>query len=244
MSLRDAYVDLVLGGSCLGCGAVGRMLCARCAADLPRGAHEAMPTPCPAGLARTVAAAAYDGVVRSMVIGLKERRQLGLARPLGELLAQPVGLLIGPATPVVLVPVPSRPSSVRQRGLDSTRAIAAGAARRLRAQGYDVGLAPLLRTRPGLDDQAGLTSEQRATNLAGSLTCPAAGLRRLARRRTEVVVVVCDDVVTTGATAREAQRALAQVGLPVAGIATVAATVRRSLPAGGRFALPSSDEAH
>jgi predicted amidophosphoribosyltransferase len=38
-------------------------------------------------------------------------------------------------------------------------------------------------------------------------------------------------VLTTGATAREAQRALAAAGVPVAAIAAVAATPRR---AGGR----------
>jgi len=233
MRLRDAYLDLVLGASCLGCGTPGRLLCGSCASGLPLEAHDTRPVPCPDGLARTVAAAPYDGLVRAMVIGLKEQGLLGLTAPLGSLLGLSVER-IAPATtaplvPLVLVPVPSRPSSVRARGLDSTRAVAERAAGRLRREGRVVSVAPLLRTRAGLHDQAGLDAHERAANLAGSLTCPAPGLRRLARRAEEVVVVVCDDVVTTGATAREAQRALAEVGLPIAGIAAVAATVRRSL---------------
>ncbi|MBV9831208.1 MAG: hypothetical protein JOZ82_06390, partial [Marmoricola sp.] len=54
--------------------------------------------------------------------------------------------------------------------------------------------------------------------------------RRLASRAVPVALVVCDDVLTTGATAREAQRALEDTGLPVRSIVTVAAT-RRRVPA-------------
>ncbi len=86
----------------------------------------------------------------------------------------------------------------------------------------------MLVSRPGVVDQAGLGAAARAANLEGAMCCPDRALRRLAARRTRARLVVCDDVLTTGATAREAQRALESVGLPVAAVAAVAATRRRS----------------
>jgi predicted amidophosphoribosyltransferase len=168
-----------------------------------------------------------------MVLGHKEHRQLTLARPLGRLQAAAVeGLLADAAAsraPVLLVPVPSRPSSTRGRGHDPTAAIARAAAAFLRSRGHDVRRASLLRTRPGLADQAGLDAAGRAANLAGALRVHPPALARLARAGTPFHVVVTDDVITTGATAAEAQRALASVGLPPLGVAAVAATTRRHL---------------
>jgi len=132
-----------------------------------------------------------------------------------------------PVGAVVLVPVPSRPASVRARGHDPTRAIATRAAYLLRSRGYDALAHPLLRPRPGVLDQAGLDAAARAVNLGGSMCCPSPGVRRLARLRPWARLVVCDDVITTGATAREAQRALEAVGLRVVAIAAVAATRKR-----------------
>jgi predicted amidophosphoribosyltransferase len=206
------------------------VLCVVCAASVPVAARPAWPEPVPAGLTEPWAATEYADVVRALVLGHKERGLLGLRRPLARLLAVAVtGLLESPAVgPVVLVPVPSRRGTARARGHDPTHRVTASAARLLREAGADVVAVPVLRSRSGVADQAGLDAAGRAVNLAGSMHCPGPALRRLASRRPRARVVVCDDVVTTGATLREAQRALESVGLEVLGAAAVAATRRRT----------------
>ena len=176
-------------------------------------------------------AAAYADTARALVLGHKERAMHGLRGPLSDLLARAVRGAVDDAgagdLPVVLVPVPSRPATVRARGHDPTWTITRGAARRLRRQGYDVRALRMLRLRRRVADQAGLDAAQRAANLAASMWCPSRSLHRLAgrsSRRTQALVVVCDDVLTTGATAREAQRALEACGVTVLSVATAAAT--------------------
>ncbi|QYJ04417.1 hypothetical protein KUV85_01700 [Nocardioides panacisoli] len=233
--LVDAAADLLLGSACLGCGRPGRPLCPDCRAGLPAGAALRRPTPCPGGLAPTYSAGEYADALRSLVVAHKERQLLALTTPLGHELAGAVALALRDAgaagqVPVVLVPVPSRPSVVRARGHDATLALTRRAARQLGrgAHAPPVRVARLLRLRPGVADQAGLTAEERHDNLRRSMAVRARRTTRLARRHPVARVVVCDDVLTTGATAREAQRALEAVGIPVLAVATVAATRRRA----------------
>jgi predicted amidophosphoribosyltransferase len=233
--LPDALGDLLLGSRCVGCERPGRVLCRPCAALLPDTAVPAWPSPTPAGLAAPFAGAAYDGLVRAMVLAHKERGVLALAGPLGGLLGGAVTAVLGATPgPVVLVPVPSRRSSVRTRGHDPTWEMTSRAATGLRAAGRVATASALLRLRAGVRDQAGLDREERRANLDGSMRCPTRGLARLAASCPRAHVVVCDDVLTTGATAREAQRALEAVGLGVVGIAVAAATRRRT-ESSGRF---------
>lgn len=174
-----------------------------------------------------------------MILGHKENRLLALTRPLGELLALAASAALDDRLPdsaaaatasVLLVPVPSRPRTVRQRGHEPTLSVARIAAVQLNALGRPAVCVGLLRTRPGLADQAGLDAAARAVNLAGAFRAHAPALRRLAGAGRPVHVVVCDDVLTTGATAAEAQRALRAVGLRPLAVAAVAATRRRSQP--------------
>ncbi len=223
----DEALDLFLGSRCVGCDRPGRMLCSSCRSGLSARAAVAWPTPVPDGLVPPWATESYDGAVRALVVGHKDRGQWGHRRVLGELLAVAVhgaGAGLDPDVPLLLVPVPSRPGAGRQRGYEATSALARAAAARLRSE-RKVVVAPLLVSR-GAADQAGLDARGRAANVRHSMHCPSSAMARVARRWSPAHVVVCDDVLTTGATAREAQRALEAVGLPPVAIAAVAATRR------------------
>jgi predicted amidophosphoribosyltransferase len=223
--MHDAVLDLLLGGRCVGCARPGRSLCVGCRWEDPV-PRVAWPTPVPPSLtAPPWTAAAYDGVVRAALLAHKERRVAGLAGPLAQLLAVAVAAAV--PSPVLLVPVPSRPGAVRARGHDPLLDVVRRTARLLPRSR----VTPVLRSRGGVHDQAGLDATQRAANLAGSMWCPSSLLRRWAGVAGHVVV--CDDVLTTGATAGEAQRALSASGLAVEAVATVAATRRRLPPGGG-----------
>ncbi len=219
LSLRDAALDLLLGGRCVGCDRAGRSLCRVCRSRLPTSAWPAWPRPTPTGLAPPWAAAAYDGLVRSVLLAHKERNVAGLAGALAALLACSVVSAASP--PRLLVPVPSRPGATRARGHDPLLDVVRRAARLV----PDTTVVPLLRSRGGVVDQAGLGAAERALNQHHAMCCSSGTLRRHAGRVGHVVI--CDDVLTTGATAREAQRALAASGVTVDGIAVVAATPRR-----------------
>jgi len=230
--MRDAWWDLVHGSSCCACGRPGRVLCPACDAALPRLAVPVRPDPAPEGLAPCFAAGAYADPLRTMILRHKEEGAHALAGPLGRALGGVVEDLLvaaGDGVGAVLVPVPSAPATVRARGQDPllriTR-VAAASVRRTRP----ARVARALRLWRPVADQAGLDRVARASNLRDTMAVRPRERSRLGHRAAtgaRDLVVVCDDVLTTGATAREAQRALEDAGVRCDAVVTVAATVRR-----------------
>ncbi|MDQ1663476.1 MAG: hypothetical protein QOJ68_3456 [Blastococcus sp.] len=226
-----ALADLVLPRCCAGCGIPGAVLCAPCCALLaaPR---VASPRRFPWGFPPTVAAGSYAGPVRPAVVAFKERGRVELAEPLGAALALAVAAVVaglpGPGRPVVLVPLPSSAAALRNRGRDHVRELTAVAVQELRRVGLAAQEILLLRRTGRLRDSAGLSVAERRANLSGTfalVTGPAVS--------PEAVLVLVDDVVTTGATLTEAAAVLT-AGLRAGGApvlaAVVAATPRRNAP--------------
>ena len=164
------------------------------------------------------------------MIAFKERGRAELARPRGTALALAVaaGARGAPDAvgPLRLVPVPSSRAALRSRGRDHVRELTRCAVAELRAAGVPAAEARLLQRRGRVRDSAGLSTAQRRANLAGTFAL-AEGVP-VAR---DGVLVLVDDVVTSGATLTEAAGVLAAVaapgGLPVVA-AVVAATPRTS----------------
>lgn len=231
MSVRTAWeaaADLCFGSRCVGCRTPGRVWCGRCADTLRAQPYVAWPSPVPPGLPRPLSVTAYLGPPRAAILAHKERGAMSLAGPLGRALAV-AGLAVlagseprSTGGPVVLVPPPSVPARVRERGYDPMRRILRRCCRTLTE--HDVGAVPaeVLTFRRDVADQAGLSATGRWSNLSGALVVRPRSAGRVAGRP----VVIVDDVLTTGATAAEMARALAEVEAVVLGVAVIAATER------------------
>ena len=202
LTFRDAAADLLFGAGCPGCDRPGWGLCRACLAALagpPHTVTEQLGVP-------AVAVADYRPLMARIIPRYTDEGAWGLGRPLGRLLAGAVDTLV-PAPGTVLVPLPSRPAAVRQRGFDHVGHLAKVAGR---ASGVPV--ARILRRADKGRDQAGLGRDDRRRNLDGTMRGrPHAG-----------PVLLVDDIVTTGATIREACRALKAAGATPVGVVLLA----------------------
>lgn len=160
--------------------------------------------------------ASYEGPLRRLVVAHKDQERGDLAAVLALLLGEVTEQVIDGLARPVLVPAPSSPSSRRLRGREPMLDIA----RRMPLR-TPVPLAPVLRLRRRVRDQAGLAHRERESNLLGSMVVADSCAELLDRAD----VVLLDDVVTTGATLNEATRALLEHSGRSAGVSTVSAAV-------------------
>ena len=145
----------------------------------------------------------YAGARRQAILAMKEHGRADLVTPLAQALAVGVHRLLAwgiVETPLTIVPAPTRRWVARRRGGDPVTRLATAAV----ARHPDVTVLPALRMKALTRDSVGLGTAERERNIAGRV------LLRGRRPHTEVLLV--DDIVTTGATARESVRILSAAG--------------------------------
>ena len=151
---------------------------------------------------RARAVARFDGVMRELVHDFKFRDRHDARRLFGRWLTEAGVTLLADADLVVPVPLTRRRLATRRF---NQAAMLAQEVARLTARRYEpLALQRIKRTQP----QVGLSRQQRRENVAGAFAVAAAVKPVLA----DAKVVLLDDVITTGATARASARALKRAG--------------------------------
>lgn len=193
-------------------------LCDRCGDPLPAWRLVSLPLACCPRcrrgrrlIDRARAIGAYDGALRAIVHALKYEGRRSLARPLGRLMRERGADVLAGA--VCAVPVPLHPSRRRHRGFNQ----AADLARHLGTP-----VVPALRRVRATATQTGLPAGRRHRNMRGAFA-----VTRAAAALHGSIVVLVDDVSTTGATLEACARALKAAGVSEVRALTAARVVGR-----------------
>lgn len=264
-----AFLSLVVPVECAACCAPDSVLCPACARSLRRAT--AVPARCeevaPAlleydggVLVAAVAAGLYRGELAQSLLAYKRHGAPGLRAELAAALGRALRAALGErcsGPEIWLVPVPTSTPAYLRRGFDPVHDLLRWLVRH-RLLVLNARYVRVLRRRPAGPwatlqkataslvsraggGQKGLGRRDRRARLAGSFR---AQVPRRAIRDGPVAgrcVVIVDDVLTTGATLREAVRALEDIGAVVVG-AVVVAVVPGSGRVNGPFDARSGQE--
>lgn len=208
-------LDLIAPFTCRGCGRRGDILCDRCkkynirpiSKICPRCGKNHKTCSCEAPV---YAVGEREGVLKQIVEEYKFQSIRATARVLVELIdsALPVDF---PSRNVVVVPLPTIPRHIRERGFDHTRLIAKQLVqlRKKKSQSWTV-LSLLVRKNNTV--QVGANRKRR---LAQARQAYEVSQRKLSRHPVsdDTLYLLLDDIWTTGASMEAAIRELKQVGV-------------------------------
>ena len=175
---------------------------------------------------RAVSYGLYGGRLREAIHALKYGRMKPAAAGLGRMLAAAIAQLHGEApTEMLVAPVPLHRRRESHRGFNQTRALARFALAALRKShpGWRLTLAPrlMLRTR-NTESQFSLHPHERRQNVRGAFRVAAP--EQVRGRH----ILLIDDILTTGATARACAEALLNAGAESVRVATLARARRNA----------------
>ena len=199
-----ALQEIIFPSRCLGCGVLGLAVCSSCRSDWHPHIYRQWSISKPTF--PIYSSVLYSVTGGKVLLSAKENSLIAADEIVLNALNHSLAYFQRDIQGDFLVPIPSRKSVARLRGRQFISALGNQLSQASGLPIYDN-----LRHTRQVQDQSGLDAKSRAENLDGSLK----SMNFLSGR-----AIVIDDLVTTGATLREAVRALRTVGIEVAGCVT------------------------
>ena len=213
MQLMSDLKYLLFPTRCFGCRDLGYSICSNCrklwnphiykSTIVDLAVYSAIP---------------YSPVAKNILLAAKEQSIKSADQLVRSAMAASLQVLFQKYPNSALVPIPSAPASNRRRGRDFINEMAIFVAKDM-----GVGVLPLLEQQRLVRDQSKLNIASRRENLAMALSIKP----QLRGNYSSESVVILDDLVTTGSTINEANRALTKAGFKVQAAATACVALRR-----------------
>ncbi len=210
MEIIKSLNELIFPSRCISCGELGISICSDCRRGWNPHIYTSHVGTSQSNRLQVVSSVLYSPIAQKVILGAKESHLRKCDELVAEAIAHSLHYLLKSAIPDYLVPIPSRPRAVRERGRRFIDEMAL-----FSSQKYSIPIATPLQHQRMVRDQSGLDLKARRNNVEGAMVVRGGhGLRGS--------VVLIDDLVTTGATLSEAARALRYAGITVIGAVTAA----------------------
>lgn len=213
MRLFSDFKYLLFPTRCFGCRELGYSICSQC-----RKLWNPHPYLSKVSNLMVYSAIPYSPVAKNILLAAKEQNIKSADQLVLIALRASLSELFQKHSSCALVPIPSGRSSNRRRGRDFINEIATTV-----AKDFGVAVLPLLEHHRNIRDQSKLNISGRHENLAMALSIKPQFHGNYSGEN----VVLLDDLVTTGATINEANRALTRGGFKVQAAATACVALRR-----------------
>lgn len=203
--LFDEIRALLYPTSCISCGSGNREICSRCESELTSFREIAIVHHKP-----LYSALQYNETSAHLILAAKENNDRASARYLATLMAMRFSRIHRDlhCEKYLLIPIPSSRKADKRRGYEHMVILAKLVAKNISQElAIDCTVVRSLSPVRHVEDQSGLTAQERSANIHGALLA-----KELVAKKGEysagVGIILIDDLVTTGSTMGEAIRAL------------------------------------
>ncbi len=200
-SIATFFLQLLFPARCAGCGTSGSSLCVKCQSQLESAR----------GISSSWYSAAFsykNRIVKKVITDLKFRHKKEAAQILAMLAADSLieflyeTMIADDATPIVLVPIPPHEKRKTERGFNQAAFIANTLAQVLPNTHVELILS---RIRPTAPQSSIQQKAKRLANMQGAFAARP-------KNPQEELILIIDDIITTGATMEAARAALGTAG--------------------------------